>query len=233
VLFRSRVLPLPTQPERYCRVLQEAGLFDTLSLSAEDRRRGELYRQREQAEAARGTVATVEDYYRDLAMELAIAPIGRATLPRAAQLTQKTNQFNVTTRRYSEAEVSARMGDPGWIATTFGVSDRFGDNGIVGVLRARHAGRGVEIDTLLLSCRVIGRTVETAMLAHLCDEALSRGAIEILAVVVPTPKNVPARDVFERHGFDKIGEDAAGTATWRLDLAGGGIAWPAWFRRAQ
>jgi FkbH-like protein len=214
-------------------VLQEAGLFDTLSLSAEDRRRGELYRQREQAEAARGTVATVEDYYRDLAMELAIAPIGRATLPRAAQLTQKTNQFNVTTRRYSEAEVSARMGDPGWIATTFGVSDRFGDNGIVGVLMARHAGRGVEIDTLLLSCRVIGRTVETAMLAHLCDEALSRGAIEILAVVVPTPKNVPARDVFERHGFDKIGEDAAGTATWRLDLAGGGIAWPAWFRRAQ
>lgn len=227
-----RVLQLPAQPERYCRVLQEAGLFDTLSLSAEDRRRGALYRQRAQAEAARGNVASVEDYYRDLAMELAIAPIDRVTLSRAAQLTQKTNQFNVTTRRYSEAEISARMEAPDWIATTIGVKDRFGDNGIVGVLMAQHAGQAVEVDTLLLSCRVIGRTVETAMLAHLCDAASRCGATEIRANVVATPKNVPARDVFERHGFLKTAGDGSGTTSWRLDLAGGRVDWPAWFRRA-
>jgi FkbH-like protein len=92
------VIELPPQPERYSEVLLQEGLFDTLGLTDEDRRRGELYRQRAEAEALRASIGSVEDYYRDLQMELSLAPVDRISLPRAAQLTQKTNQFNATTR---------------------------------------------------------------------------------------------------------------------------------------
>jgi FkbH-like protein len=223
---------LPSQPERFVEVLAREGLFDTLSLSTEDRRRGELYRQRAQAEGMRASARSVEDYYRDLRMQVSFAPIHRTSLARAAQLTQKTNQFNVTTRRSSEADVARRAGDAAWIVTTVGVRDRFGDNGIVGVVMAKQSGDVVDIDTLLLSCRVIGRTVETAMLAHVCDRARERGATAVTGTMVPTPKNQPARDLFARHAFAKTGEDADGTTRWRLDLKDGGVAWPEWFDRS-
>jgi FkbH-like protein len=226
-----RVILLSGRPECYVRTLQEAGLFDTLSISAEDRRRGELYRQRAQANAARLNVTSVEDYYRDLEMEIIVAPVDRASLSRTAQLTQKTNQFNVTTLRYSEAEVAARMADPIWTTVTVGVKDKFGDNGIVGVVMAQERGENLDIDTLLLSCRVIGRTVETAMLAHLCDQARHRRSKAVTARVVPSRKNAPARDVFERHGFSKVGEDDTGATFWSLELQAGGVEWPAWFKR--
>jgi FkbH-like protein len=178
-------------------------------------------------------MSSVEDYYRDLAMEIAILPVNESTLPRTAQLTQKTNQFNVTTFRYTEAEVGKRMRTPEWILATTSVGDRFGDNGIVGVTMARQTGPILEIDTLLLSCRVIGRAVETAMLAHLCEEGRRRGATTIEARFIPTAKNDPARDVFERHGFVKVDEDAAGTGRWRLDIESSSVAWPEWFKRVS
>ena len=225
------VIQLSGQPEYYVRTVQEAGLFDTLTISAEDRRRGDLYRQRAQANAARLNVTSVEDYYRDLEMEIIVAPVDRASLSRTAQLTQKTNQFNVTTLRYSEAEIARRTADPIWTTATVGVKDKFGDNGIVGVVMAQERGENLDIDTLLLSCRVIGRTVETAMLAHLCDQARRRRIKAVTARVVPSRKNAPARDVFERHGFSKIGEDDAGATFWSLDLQAGGVEWPSWFKR--
>jgi FkbH-like protein len=226
-----RVIQLPSQPERYARTLHEAGLFDTLTVSAEDRRRGDLYRQRAQANEARLSVTSVEDYYRALEMEIIVAPVDKASLPRAAQLTQKTNQFNVTTLRYSEGEVAARMADPMWVTATVAVKDKFGDNGIVGIAMAEERGENLDIDTLLLSCRVIGRTVETALLAHLCDQGRHRGIKAVTARVVPSRKNAPARDIFERHGFSKVGEDDTGTTFWRLDLEAGRVDWPAWFKR--
>lgn len=225
------VVALPPQPERYAQTLQELALFDTLSHSAEDRKRGELYRQRALAEEARAGMASLEDYYRDLAMKIAIRSVDNGTLARTAQLTQKTNQFNVTTIRYTEAEVAKRLAHPDWIVATTAVRDRFGDNGIVGVTMARTDGPVLHVDTMLLSCRVIGRTVETAMLAHLCDEARRRGALAIEGTVTPTSKNVPARDVFARHGFVKISEDASGATRWRLALDGETVAWPSWFER--
>ena len=197
------VICLPTQPERFVETLSREGLFDTLSLSAEDRRRGELYRQRAQAEELRTSAGSLDDYYRDLEMQLTIASVDRDSLVRAAQLTQKTNQFNVTTRRSTEAEIARRASDPGWVVATIGVRDRFGDNGIVGFVMARHAGDTLDIDTLLLSCRVIGRTVETAMLAHLCDRARELGATALTGTIIPTPKNEPVHDLFARHAFAK------------------------------
>lgn len=227
------VVPMPPQPERYVETLQREGLFDTLGFSAEDRRRGELYRQRNEAEALRAGGGSVEDFYRDLQMELTLATVDQASLSRASQLTQKTNQFNVTTRRYSDADIARRLDDPTWLVTVVGVRDRFGDNGIVGLVMARHAVDTVDIDTLLLSCRVIGRTVENALLAHVCQRALELGAKVVCGTVIPTAKNEPARDLFMRNAFAKIGEEPDGTTRWHLDLQAGGVAWPQWLGRLR
>ena len=223
------VIHLPHRPELYVETLCAEGLFDTLDLSDEDRRRGTLYQQRAQAETVRSASSNIEDYYRDLDMQLSIASIDQASRARAAQLTQKTNQFNLTTIRYSEAELAERMADADWLAMTVGVRDRFGDNGIVGVMMARVEDESLDIDTFLLSCRVIGRTVETAMLAFLCDAAKERGLKKLCGSVVPTEKNVPVRDLFEKHGFNKHGEDESGVSSWELDIECGPVRRPSWF----
>ncbi|HVH68738.1 MAG TPA: HAD-IIIC family phosphatase [Gemmatimonadales bacterium] len=225
-----RTICLPRQPEAYVTALLEEGLFDTLALSAEDLRRGDLYRQRDQAEALRAASGSLEEFYRSLKMEVTIAPVTMASLARAAQLTQKTNQFNVTTLRYAEADLRTRMRAPEWVLATVGVRDRFGDNGIVGVLMASPNDGALEIDTLLLSCRVIGRCVETAMLAFLCGEAARRGLREVRGRIVPTSKNPPVRDLFAQHGFERVAERDSGETSWSLPLARGGVMWPAWMK---
>jgi FkbH-like protein len=163
-------------------------------------------------------------------MEVTVLPVDAASLSRTAQLTQKTNQFNVTTRRYTEAEVARRASDPDWVVATIGVRDRFGDNGIVGVVMAQKHGSALDIDTVLLSCRVIGRTIETAMLAHLCERARSLGADSLAGTVVPTAKNEPARELFAQHGFAQSDVAADGTTRWRLDLSHATVAWPEWLQ---
>ena len=223
------VIQLPKQPELYIDALLDEGLFDTLGLSDEDRRRGELYQQRASAESSRNESASIEDYYQSLAMAVSIVPITATTLARAAQLTQKTNQFNTTTFRYSDAEVNDRCSDPNWAVLTVGVRDKFGDNGIVGVMMAQVLEGQFEIDTFLLSCRVIGRTVETAMLAHLCELAAARGVLRLVGQLRPSAKNMPARDLFARHGFVMVDEDAAGNSRWELDLSDATVALPDWF----
>ncbi len=224
------VLSLPAQPEHFVRTLLEPGYFDSLSMSTEDVRRAELYEQRDQAEELRAQSESLEDFYRRLEMEVTFAPVDNTSVARAAQLTQKTNQFNVTTIRYTEAEVLERCADPDTLVKTVRVRDRFGDNGIVGVMMARASGSDVEIDTLLLSCRVIGRTVETAMLAHVSEYATQRGAQRIRGRIVPTAKNAPVRDLYERHGFQSDPSDGAGQIPWSLDLSTGGIQYPEWMK---
>ncbi len=226
------VIQLPRQPEHFAEALCTEGLFDTLGLSAEDLHRGQLYQQRAQAETVRFASDNLEDYYRNLDMQLSLAPVDSASRARTAQLTQKTNQFNLTTIRYGEAELSQRMANPDWLLVTVGVRDRFGDNGIVGVMMAKVGEERLHIDTFLLSCRVIGRTVETAMLAFLFEAAQALGLKALRGRVVPSDKNMPARDLFEKHGFSKLHEDPGGTTSWEFDLSSEPVRRPAWFRMA-
>jgi FkbH-like protein len=223
-------IQLPKHPELFVRSLLEEGLFDSINYSLEDRRRGELYRQREEAELFRERSGSLEDFYRSLEMETTFSPVDKASLARSTQLTQKTNQFNITTIRFSESDLAERAKDPDWLLTNVTVRDRFGDNGIVGLLMARFHSGILEIETFVLSCRVIGRGVETAMLAHVCDQALRRNAAALRGCVKPTPKNIPARDLFSRHGFEKVAENESGETWWKLDLAKAPIAWPEWMR---
>jgi FkbH-like protein len=224
------VVTLPPRPEHFARTLLEPGYFDSLSVSSEDLRRAELYQQRDQAEELRTQSVSIEDFYRRLDMDVTFTPVHDGSLARAAQLTQKTNQFNVRTIRYTEADLLERRTDPAWLVTTVHVRDRFGDNGIVGFMMARAVGDELEIDTLLLSCRVIGRTVETAMLAHLCEDAAQRGIRRLRGRITATAKNAPAQDLYERHGFRlESGKDSVETS-WGLDLGAGAIRYPEWMK---
>jgi FkbH-like protein len=148
---------------------------------------------------------------------------------RVAQLTQKTNQFNLSTRRYTEQQIASMAEDPGWGVYSIRVRDRFGDNGLVGVAIASYRETQCEIDTLLLSCRVIGRTVETALLSALADNARHRGLRSITGWFIATKQNEPAKNFYSSHGFTCTATDGP-RSLWELDLDRNPIRRPEWIQ---
>jgi len=223
------VIELPEDPMGFAAAVRDCPWFERLALSDEDRKRGEYYAaQRERGELER-TVTSKEDFYRSLDQVVEISAVNAQTIARVAQLTQKTNQFNLTTKRYSEPQIAAMARDPEWRVWSLRVTDRYADNGLVGVAIARVEGGIFEIDSFLMSCRVIGRTVETALLAHVVTEARTQGFATLQGWYLPTRKNAPAADFYARHGFEPVGETAEGTL-WRLDLAAKEIHVPEWIR---
>jgi len=215
-LLDVTVIDLPTDPMKYAAALRESPVFERLELTDEDRARGRMYAEQRMRSDLQEAAGSLEDFYRSLAMKVDIEPVNAKTLARAAQLTQKTNQFNLTTRRYTEQQLEA-LSSPQWRKYVIRVADRFGDNGIVGMALTRTENDVCEIDTLLLSCRVIGRTIETAFLAALASDARRAGADVLLGRFVPTKKNAPAKDYFKSHGFAMI-EEKDGVSTWELPL---------------
>jgi FkbH-like protein len=224
------VIDLPADPLRYVAALRACPIFERLALSTEDRQRADLYAaQQERADLER-TVASREDFLRSLEQEAEVAPVTAATLARVAQLTQKTNQFNLTTRRYSEEEVDGMARRSGWTVLSIAVRDRYGDNGLVGVAITADADQVCEVDTFLLSCRVIARTVETALLSVIGDQARARGCRALRGVYIPTRKNAPCKDFYVSHGFTQVSTEGDSTV-WELDLRDGRVvAAPEWIR---
>jgi FkbH-like protein len=225
---------LPTDPAYYRRALAELTVFDSLTLTEEDRRRNTLYAEqkaRREFEASHTTASgSLTAYLAALEMVVTIEPLSEQTLPRIAQLTNKTNQFNLTTRRYSESAITALMAS-GSQTYSARVADRFGDNGLVGLAILRpEDGKAWEIDTLLLSCRVMGRGVETALLAFLAERVRDSGGERLQGWYLPTPKNSPVKDCFKQHGFSLVESRPDGSERWELDLATGEILVPEWLR---
>jgi FkbH-like protein len=217
------VIELPEDPMQFARAIRDCPWFERLSLSEEDRWRGALYAaQRERAELER-SVTSKEDFYRSLEQVCEIAPVNESTIARVAQLTQKTNQFNLTTKRYTEQQIAEMTECPGWSVWSLRVKDRYQDNGLVGVAISRVQDGVCEIDSFLMSCRVIGRTVETALLARIAADAKEKGAVELQGLFIPTRKNVPAAGFYRDHGFT---EEANGL--WKIDLREKRIDLPQW-----
>jgi FkbH-like protein len=140
-----------------------------------------MYAAQKQRAGAEQNFQSKEDFFRFLEQEAELEPVSELRLARVAQLTQKTNQFNLTTRRYTEPQIAEMAKQPDWHIFSIKVRDRFGDHGLVGVAIAHDQGEQCEVDTFLLSCRVIGRTVETALLAHLAESARRRGCKRLFA----------------------------------------------------
>lgn len=225
------VIALPENPMEYARLVRDNPVFERLALSAEDQQRGTMYAEQRQRAQAEQSFQTKEDFFRYLEQEADIEPVTDATLRRVAQLTQKTNQFNLTTRRYTEQEIKDLAARPEWKVMSIRVRDRFGDHGLVGVAMTRVNGDVCEVDNFLLSCRVIGRTVETALLANLAQQATARGCKRLEGWFLPTKKNAPARDFYAQHGFQEREKNGQG-GLWSLDLAPGvsRLASPEWIK---
>jgi FkbH-like protein len=217
------VLPLPTDPAHYARVLGEYLHFETAAFSREDALRADHYRARAQAQARRLEVGELEDFLRDLEMSATIAPFDEVRLPRIVQLIGKTNQFNLTTKRHSFAHVRELMEIPGAVHLFLELRDRFADHGLVGVLIGVPKDGALEIDTWLLSCRVIGRRAEHAMIEQLARRARDAGFRRLRGIYVSTPKNGVVRDLYSSLGFELVREDGE-TTVWDYDLEGKPIA---------
>jgi FkbH-like protein len=208
---------LPRDPaERPC-FLRSTGLFLRFQVTDTDRSRIRSYQARRRRDDLRSSSASLEDFYRYLEQQVEIRPLSQATLARAAQMVQRTNQFNLTTRRYSAAELERMMKDPQCELFTLSVRDRYDDSGITGMAILRQETENVEIDSLLLSCRVLGRRIEDAFLAFLVGRARSRGGRALLGRYVPTAKNGQVARFFESRGFVPVSEDGVS----RLDLVAG------------
>ncbi len=221
------VIDLPSDPSRFAQALREIPVFERLAISSEDRERGRYYGEQRQRVELQRNAASLEDFLRSLQQEVEVAPVTAEMLIRVAQLTQKTNQFNLTSRRYSEQQIAEMAATPHWSVHSIRVKDRFGDNGVVGVLITHDADKVREIDTFLLSCRVIGRTVETALLSFIVESARARGMEQLQGWFLPTKKNAPAQGFYATHNFRCVSQEERGTL-WSLDLKEAKSVCPDW-----
>jgi FkbH-like protein len=216
-LPEATVIEVPRDPLHYVAALDDSGAFDHLVITHEDRQRARAYQDEAQRRDLEVRAASPEEFLRALAMRVTIGPIDRATMARAAQLLGKTNQFNVTTRRYSEAELAQRLARDGAIGLWMRVADRYGDSGLVGVALAEPVdGAAYRLDSFLMSCRVLGRQAERALLHAVATRARRAGATELLGEFIPTKKNAVAAGFFAAAGFSPIADRAN---WWRLELA--------------
>ena len=215
------VVQVPTKPLLVPFCLETVARLEVLALTAEDRAKTQLYaqeRQRKQLQQAIGESGTqMEDYLISLQMAMRVGFDDGNQVARLAQLTQKTNQFNLTTRRYDEQQIRALIEADDWLVSHFSLADIFGDSGIVGLALWRLMDSGqAELDSLLMSCRVIGRRAEQAFLQAQLEKLVAKGVHEIVADFIPTAKNAPVRDFLPEQGF-RQGEDGR----FRLDLRNG------------
>ncbi len=221
------VIELAADPIDYAASVLSCPVFERLAITAEDSARGGYYAAQRERKLSEASAGSLEDFYRSLEMKSEIVTVTPATLARIAQLTQKTNQLNTTTKRYTESEIQSMAQDPAWTLFAVKIIDRFGDNGIVGVVILHRVGGTLEIDTFLLSCRVIGRTVETMMLSQVCNIATEAGCAKVTGWFLPTQKNEPASQIYSSNGFAKV-EERAGGSLWELRLPDQSIPKPAW-----
>lgn len=203
-------------------MLAAAGYFEALGITEEDRERGSQYQGNIRREALKHEASDMASYLRGLEMRLVWRPFDKVGLQRTVQLINKTNQFNLTTRRYTETDVQALMADPTAVGLQFRLVDRFGDNGIIGIIIGQLEPDRVDfrLDTWLMSCRVLGRQVEEAMLNVVAAEALRLGAGRMLGDFIPTKKNAMVRDHYRRLGFTTGAADADGSTRSVLDFSG-------------
>jgi FkbH-like protein len=214
---------MPDDPAHYVRVLADAGYFEAVSLTPDDLQRAGQYAANAEREALRDGASGVEDFLRGLGMSVVYSAFEARDLPRVAQLINKTNQFNTTTKRYSLDEVAAIAAVPENITLQFRLLDRLGDNGLVSTMIIRPAEDApavFEIDNWVMSCRVFGRKLEYEAMNIAVDAVRRRNARALRANYVPTAKNSVIRELYPQLGFTAVAKaDGAGTTRWLLDLA--------------
>jgi FkbH-like protein len=225
------VVDVPNDPLGFAAALHACPWFDQTGLSAEDRSRAAMYREDRQRQALAAAAASPDEFLASLEMEAAVGRADADTIGRIAQLIGKTNQFNLTTRRHAQADVAAMAADPDCVVGWLRLTDRFGDQGLVVVGIVRRRGEVGEVDTFLMSCRVMNRRVEQAFMAWLVEQARGLGCTRLEGAYLPTKKNSMVRDFYPGLGFARTGDLADGGVAFALDLGAGTVAWPDVIRR--
>jgi FkbH-like protein len=207
---------LPEDPSDWIPVFQAAGYFEQAGFSSEDQLRAGFYKANARRAAQLERIGNHDDYLRSLGMTLSIAAFDTAGRKRIAQLISKSNQFNLTTRRYSEAEVAMVQSNPDAVTLQARLEDIFGDNGMISAVICLQKERRWEIDTWIMSCRVLGRRVEETILQYLVQQARAAGITELIGRYVPTARNGLVRAHFSKLGFARIDAQPSGETTWQL-----------------
>ena len=209
---------MPDDPADYIVSLEKHRFFQLVSLATEDLKRAEYYRTDASRTTAASLAENLDDFLTSLNMTARVAPISALTLERSAQLVNKSNQFNLTTRRCSAAEMRTHVENPDWVTLAVSLSDRFGDNGLISVLMARIKEGDLWIDIWVMSCRVLKRSVEHFLLNVLCSVARDKGLKAIHGEFIPTQRNEIVRDHYREMGFDRAGDAEEGHTLWTLHL---------------
>ncbi|MBR2696497.1 MAG: HAD-IIIC family phosphatase [Parasporobacterium sp.] len=200
------------EPENYIRVLDRSGFFEVTNFSADDASRNEMYKANAERSKLQASFADYSEYLKSLEMYAEIAPFCKEYIPRISQLTNKSNQFNLTTLRCSVPDIEEMAASENWITLYGKLEDRFGDNGVVAVEAAEILGKEAYIRLNLMSCRVLKRDMEFAMLDVLVRMAKEKGVKTLIGEYLPTKKNGMVKDLYTDLGFTKDGE------LWKLDV---------------
>lgn len=217
VLPDVAVPEMPADPAEFVRALEKHRYFQIVNLASEDLQRTEFYRANAERAVLETATTDMESYLRSLHMTARIGPVTATNVERSAQLVNKSNQFNLTTRRTTSAELLAKAGDRQWVTMTVSLADRFGDNGLISVILARRDADALAIETWLMSCRVLKRGVEAQVLNELAASARAAGLKRLVGEYIPTPKNSLVADHYSHLGFSKT-SDIDGVTSWELKL---------------
>ncbi len=206
-------------PENYIKIIDRNGYFEVTNFSEEDLKKSEMYKDNAKRSQMMATFDNYDDYLKSLKMKAEITSFKKIYLERISQLSNKSNQFNLTTKRYSLADIEEVNNDDNYIKLYGKLEDIFGDNGVITVVIG-HIMNEVElhIDLWIMSCRVLKRNMEFAMMDELVKRAKERGITTIYGYYYPTFKNKMVKDFYSLHGFELIKEDDAGNRTYKLDI---------------
>ncbi len=211
-------VPELTAPEQAIRLLDRSGFFEITRLSGDDLKRNAMYRENMQRARQQAAFSNYEDYLISLEMEARIQSFVPLYLARIAQLTNKSNQFNLTTRRYTQGEIEEIAANDQYLTLYGKLADKFGDNGVVSVIIGRREDGVLHLELWIMSCRVLKRQMEAAMLDTLVMRSRALGIRELRGYYYPTAKNAMVKDFYQDQGFTRISSDEAGNTMWSLSL---------------
>lgn len=195
------VVDLPTDPTLYLQTIGELTCFNSFHISSEDRAKGKMYADQKKRSVLKAHSSNLEKYLEALKIEVTVSVVDLQTVPRVAQLTQKTNQFNLTTQRYQEEQIQQCITDKNKRCFYCSVSDKFGNNGIVGVALVNTSEKEWSIDTFLLSCRVLGREIERSFLYAILQAASEEHIEKVIGIYKPSPKNAQVKEFYLHNSF--------------------------------
>jgi FkbH-like protein len=216
--------PLVTVPEigdnvtKFISIIDKSGLFEAVSLSREDLQRASFYSDNSKRVSSEAQFENYDAFLRSLGMVAEIKPLTEIFAERAVQLCNKTNQFNVTTRRVTTAQMSGMISSPDVITIYGRLEDKFGDSGLVSLMSGDIRGEALHISLWLMSCRVLKRGLEGAMLDRMAALAKARGLTSLVGYYLPTPKNKMVSELFAEMGFEPYADTEGQARRWRLDL---------------